>query len=155
VICRAITADTVHLFPEHLQVAIEGALDNGWPSLLLMLRDAPVDMSGLDALAWWRSLSQGDAERGNLFSSHIRAARIFLSLPAGGAPSEATFSSTTEVVTKKRNQLGDVTLEMMTVIRNFLQMPDFDLTKLIEEIGDDARAVVEAMEAVERAESDE
>ena len=150
-ITRAISADTLHLFPEEYQLTIQGALDNGWSSLLDLLKLAPKDMSGEAALTWWRNLSITDAKRGHVHSSHVCAARMFLAMPAGGAPSEATFSSTTETVTKKRNQLGDDTLEMMTVVRNFLRSPEFDLTKLTNEMGEDANAAVKAWEAAEVA----
>jgi len=96
---------------------------------------------------WSNSLTR-TSERGAYFD-HARAVRLFLALPAGGAPSEATFSSTTEMVTKKRNRMGDATLEMLTVVRDFLRHPDFDLPTLIKDIED---AALEAVKAVEQAE---
>jgi hypothetical protein len=56
-----------------------------------------------------------------VLSHFFLSARIFLSMPAGGAPSECVFSSTTDMVTKKRNCLGDDSMEQMTIVRHFVR----------------------------------
>jgi hypothetical protein len=42
-------------------------------------------------------------------------------MPARDAPSECVFSSTTDMVTKKHNCLGDDLLEQMTIVRHFVR----------------------------------
>ena len=87
-------------------------------------------MSG-GASANWRNHDVYRYEKSaNVLSHYLRAARLYLSMPAGGSPSEVAFSSTTEMVTKKRNALSDCTLELMTVIRHFVRQPNFDFDKL-------------------------
>jgi hypothetical protein len=80
-----------------------------------------------------------------------RAARMFLSLPAGGAPSESAFSSTTDTLTKKRMSLADDTLEMMTVVRDYVRLPDFDINELATALAAKADAAAATAAAAEDA----
>ncbi len=113
----AIIADTLHLFA--------GANDDDDDGLdvsmsATKLRAAPAALEGPEALVWWANLQEADARKAHRLSPWCRAARMFLSLPAGGAPPESAFSSTSEMVTKKRMRLGDDTLELMTVVRDYV-----------------------------------
>lgn len=152
-VTSAITADTLHLFEEDTQVGVEAVMDAGWPMLLQKLRTVPVEQHTRGGLDWWVAMSKADAHSGHLHANHILAARLFLAMPAGSAPSEATFSSTGEAVTKKRNQLSDATLEMITVIRHYLRSDDFNLDQLIASIGADAEAAVAVAQKVEEAQN--
>ncbi len=59
-------------------------------------------------------------------------------MPAGGAPSESVFSATTDMVTKKRNCLGD-TLEQMTIVRHFVRSPRYKFDVLAKKMAADAK----------------
>jgi len=89
-----------------------------------------------DPLKWWHNLA--NSAQSKFFSAVFLFARMFLSMPAGSAPSERVFSQTTDVVTKKRNSIGDGTLEKLIVIRSFLKSRFFDFQTLISQLADDA-----------------
>lgn len=125
----AIIADTVHLCAnEDLHSAIENAMEGSFEAMMQLLRKE--NYSGC-ALEWWRKL-RSRPEEAVVFSHFFRAARIFLSMPAGGAPSESVFSSTTDMVTKKRNSLSDKTLEQMTIVRHFVRSPRYSFEAMSE-----------------------
>ncbi len=119
----AIIADTLHLFAganDDDDDGLDVSMSASWPALCTKLRAAPAALEGPEALVWWANLQEADARKAHRLSPWCRAARTFLSLPAGGAPSESAFSSTSEMVTKKRMRLGDDTLELMTVVRDYV-----------------------------------
>ena len=55
-------------------------------------------------------------------------------MPAGGSPSEFAFSATTEMVTKKRNNLGDDTLERLLVVRHYLRSKYYNFITLVNHV---------------------
>ncbi len=142
----AIIADTLHLFDDD-DDGLDVSMSASWPSLCAKLRAAPPALEGPAALHWWAHLQASDARKAHRFSPWCRAARMFLSLPAGGAPSESAFSSTSEMVTKKRMRLNDDTLEMMTVVRDYVRLPEFDINELATTLAAQADAAVAAAEA--------
>jgi hypothetical protein len=143
----AIIGDTIVLFSDDVQDVIGSQMPLGWASLLVALdKGADGNMDGEGCLAWWHKLSKNDAKKGNIHSNWVRSARMYLAMPAGGAPSEVGFSSTGEMVTKKRNLLGDKTLEQMTIIRHYVCQPGFDFNNLVELMGENATAVLDAIE---------
>lgn len=132
----AIIADTVLLYRnEALHKAIESAMEGAFEALMECLKQA-VAYRGT-ALGWWRDLKSKQDEA-VVFTHYFLSARIFLSMPAGSAPSECAFSSTTDMVTKKRNCLGDDTLEQMTVVRHFVHSPRYKFDVLAKKMEADA-----------------
>jgi hypothetical protein len=120
-----IISDTLLLCQnENLHVAIKSAMKGVFDVLLERLRDA-ARYAG-PCLSWWRDLKSKSTDDAAVFNHFFRVARIFLSMPAGGTPSESVFSSTTDMVTKKRNALGDDTLEQMTIVRHFVRSPQYN-----------------------------
>jgi hypothetical protein len=118
-----IVTDTLLLYAnESLHKAIESAMEGAFEALMERLAGAAVYRGS--PLDWWRDLKNKQDEA-DVFKHFFRAARIFLSMPAGGAPSESVFSATTDMVTKKRNCLGDDTLEQMTIVRHFVRSPRY------------------------------
>ena len=59
-------------------------------------------------------------------------------------PAESAFSSTGEVVTKKRTRISDETLEMMTITRHHLRQPTFVLDDMVKNIMAEAKAALAA-----------
>ena len=145
-----IIEDTVALFPENRQDLVADLMPRAWDLLLAQLdKAADLQLDGEGCLAWWRNFSIDDAKYGNTYSPWIRSARMYLAMPAGGAPSEIGFSSTGEMVTKKRNSLGDETLEQMTIVRHYVRQPGFDFVKMAEAIGESAAEAIKAIDALE------
>ncbi len=146
-ICNAIVADTLHLFPtaEHLRV-IQKQMDVSFPLLLSKLQSAP-KLKAEEVLPWWKTLFAEDSKTVSLWQNFRASVRLFLSMPAGGAPSEVVFSDTTGTVTKKRNQIGHHMLEQVTVLRNFIKSDQFDMERVLEMIGDQVKDLQEAAEA--------
>jgi hypothetical protein len=145
----AIITDTLHLFADTDMDDDDGlsvSMCASWPALCGKLRAAPVILDGPAALRWWADLQEADSQKAHRLSPWCRAARMFLSLPAGGAPSESAFSSTSEMVTKKRMRLNDDTLEMMTVVRDYVRLPEFDINELATTLAAHADAAVAAAE---------
>ncbi len=133
----AIIADTLLLYPdENLHDAIESAMKGAFKALMQRLAGAKTYAGSV--LNWWRNLKQKPDEA-DVFKHFFRAARIFLSMPAGGAPSESVFSATTDMVTKKRNCLGDDTLEQMTIVRHFVRSPRYKFDILAKKMAADAK----------------
>jgi hypothetical protein len=129
----AIIADTLLLFEsEELRETLEHSMKQSFKMLLTELNNAA--LNGMTCLQWWAELQARDAKRGHIFSNFFLSARVFLSMPAGGSPSECVFSSTTDMVTKKRNRLGDDTLEKMTVVRHFLKSRFYNFDDLANEM---------------------
>lgn len=148
----AIIADTLHLFAAADDDDDDGAgldvsMSASWSALCTKLRAAPAALEGPAALRWWADLQEADARKAHRLSPWCRAARMFLSLPAGGAPSESAFSSTSETVTKKRMRLNDDTLEMMTVVRDYVRLPEFNVNELATTLAAQADAALAAAEA--------
>ncbi len=117
-------------------------LDVSWKSLLAELRKALGGLSGEGALLWWRNFANTDEV--GLHINWARAARMLLAIPAGSSASECAFSSTGEMVTKKRTRLGDDTLEMMTIARHYTRRQGFDLQRMAAEIKAKAMAALKA-----------
>ena len=131
----AIVADTVLLYrSEVLHKAIESAMEGAFEALMECLKKAETYHGS--ALAWWRELKSKHDEA-VVFTHYFLAARVFLSMPAGGAPSESVFSGTTDMVTKKRNCLGDDTLEQMTIVRHFVRSPRYKFDVLAKKMAAD------------------
>ncbi len=112
-VCDAIIADTLHLFADADEDdSFEIAMRTSWLALCTKLRAAPlapVPFNAVAALRWWTALQRADALVAHRLALWCRAARMFLSLPAGGAPSESACSSTSDTLTKKRMSLADDT----------------------------------------------
>ncbi len=131
------TPPSLHLFSGANDDDDDNGLDVSmsacWPALCTKLHAALAVLEWPDALLWWADLQESDARKGHCLSLWCRAARVFLSLPAGGAPLaplESAFSSISELVTKKRMRFGDDTLEMMTVVRDYVRLREFDINEL-------------------------
>lgn len=141
--CDAIVADTLHLFPEEAPLnAIQQQMDMAFPSLLKKLASAG-EVKPEEVSKWWQATLEDDAKVGSLWQNFGRSARMFLSMPAGGAPSEVAFSDTTATVTKKRNLIGDRTLEQVTVLRRYIMSQKFDMDALIDKIRVQATTILE------------
>ena len=82
-------------------------------------------------LQFWR-----DARSVKIQQNYCDVAAYYLSIPATGAPSERTFSSTTGSVTKKRNRLGDELLEKITVCRDFIRQSCYKYEDIVEALKD-------------------
>jgi hypothetical protein len=140
-VTEAIIADTLTMFEKEVEVvrtAIDSSMRTSFPALLSLLKAA----SGTErpALKWWQELKAGAPRQGNIFCNFFLSARIFLSMPAGGAPSECTFSATTDMVTKKRNRLGDDTLEQMTIVRHYVRSGAYNFNALSKKVRDHLKA---------------
>jgi len=72
------------------------------------LQDCPLETG--DPLAWWRQNSRN-------FPILSRLARKFLAIPATSASSERLFSTAGNILTSKRNSLGDDALSSMIFLR--------------------------------------
>lgn len=72
---------------------------------------------------FWQEISTAkDFSSDNLkFSNICTLAKLVLSLPHSNASAEQIFSIVNDVKTKKRNRLGDNTLNAVTVIRSSFQ----------------------------------
>ena len=57
---------------------------------------------------------------------------MYLGFPAGESRSECVFSTTTGIVTKKRARLSNIMVEALTIIREFLSLPDYSFDVLME-----------------------
>ena len=131
----AIIADTLSLIrDEEMHEPIRTAMEGSFGVLLKRMPKAP-GFAG-SALTWWRDLRKSDAAM--VLSHFFVSARIFLSMPAGGAPSECVFSSTTDMVTKKRNCLGDDSLEQMTIVRHFVRSPRYNFSAVAKKMEENA-----------------
>jgi len=97
-------------------------LQNASPPLTIKL------LSQLDPLLWW--------SKNELIVFHP-AAQMLLSIPSGGSPSEAVFSSAAGFVTKKRTLLSVEHLEQMTVIRDWLHSTNFTFPHLLQLVQDE------------------
>ena len=116
----AIIDDTLTMCQKQsLHKPVRSAMEGSWEGLLSLLSGATAYEG--TCLAWWRELKNSGEEAASVYVHFFRSVRIFLSMPAGSSPSECVFSSTTDMVTKKRNSLGDDTLEQMTIVRHFLR----------------------------------
>ena len=113
-----------------------------FPSLLKKLASAG-EIKPEEVSKWWQATLEDDAKVGSLWQNFGRSARMFLSMPAGGAPSEVAFSDTTATVTKKRNLIGDRTLEQVTVLRRYIMSQKFDMDALIDKISVQATIILE------------
>jgi len=131
-----IITDTLFLVPEELEDLVEHQLESGLDAVLKMMSKLPYPEK-IDPLQWWRDLSCGNYAQ--FYSAVFLSPRLYLSMPAGSSPSECVFSQTTDIVTKKRNSLGDGTLEKIVVIRSFLKSKCFDFETLIKQLAEDAR----------------
>ena len=135
----AIIADTLHLWTkEALHGAIEAAMQGAFESLMEKLKEA--SSYGGSPLTWWCHL-KNCGEEADVFKPFFRSARVFLSMPAGGAPPESVFSATTDMVTKKRNCLGDDTLEQMTIVRHYLRSPQYKFDDLAKKMAADVAKI--------------
>jgi hypothetical protein len=144
-VTEAIVADTLTMFEKEAEAvrdAIESSMRTSFPALLSLLKDGATTRRS--ALGWWQDLKTDAPRHGNIFCNFFLSARIFLSMPAGGAPSECTFSATTDMVTKKRNRLGDDTLEQMTVVRHYVRSPAYKFNAFSEKMRTHAAARAEA-----------
>lgn len=77
-------------------------------------------------LEFWKS--QGD----ELTKPFIVIASTYLGVPATTGASERSFSSTTGVVTKKRNRIGDKLLEDLIIIRDWIKNGCYDFSQLVQ-----------------------
>jgi len=137
----AIITDTLLLYrDENLHDAIFSAMTGAFKTLMQRLDGAETYRGS--ALDWWRDLKKKPDEA-DVFKHFFRAARIFLSMPAGSSPSECAFSATTDMVTKKRNCLGDDTLEQMLIVRHFVRSPRYKFDVLAKKMETDAQKVME------------
>lgn len=138
-VCDAVVADSLHLFPKESPLdLIQQNMDLAFPNLLQKLRTAKehAEITEDQVLPWWRSIFADDAQKGSLLQNFKHSVRLFLSMPAGGAPSEVAFSDTTGTVTKKRNQIGHQTLEQVTIVRHFIKSDKFNFEKVMEYVKD-------------------
>ena len=93
------------------------------------------------ALDWWRTFQAND--EACFFVMWGEGAKMFLAMPAGGAPSEFMFSRTGRFITKLRTRMGDVTLEMCLLINHYVHSNDYDFNLLMQRM----EALIEASEA--------
>jgi hypothetical protein len=70
------------------------------------------------------------------FRAFSETARMLLSLPPSSAPSEREFSGAGRVYDHSRESLGDKTLEMLVVIRDFIKSDEYDFDELVRCICD-------------------
>ncbi len=81
-----------------------------------------------NVLEFWKTQKDG------LTSAFVAIACVYLAIPATTAPSERSFSSTTGVVTKKRNRIGDQLLENLTVSRDWIASKCFSFEEILNEL---------------------
>lgn len=112
------------------------------------LRSSRVDPAAKPhvALQWWKELTLNDSD--GIFAQWGEAAKMFLSMPAGGAPSEFQFSVTGRLVTKLRNRLGDHMLQMCLLITAFSRSKLYDFDEIMQLVqlqleGDDEKEAQE------------
>jgi hypothetical protein len=150
---EAIISDTLALFrDETLHDAIRKGMEGSFGGLLQKLQNACDEP---DCLKWWAGLKKENEKHGSVFSNFFWSARLFLSMPAGGAPSECVFSSTTDMVTKKRNSLGDATLEQMTSIRNFVRSRTYKFDNVADRMVRRAKEIAAARQRQQEEQEDE
>lgn len=131
---EAIAADVLVLYSDEDPLVAQGigaVMEAGFPYLCEQLKAAGV-LSKEEVLRWWHGFSEGD--RTGLVQPFALAARMYLSMPAGGAPSESAFSATTGIVTKKRNRLGDETVEQLLVVRHWVQRPEYKFKEMCDRV---------------------
>jgi hypothetical protein len=134
--CEIITTDALHLVGESLTELVGTQMQSG---LVFVMQALYQHNAGpeTNSLKWWSDLMK--TPQGTFLSGVFSAARLFLSMPAGSSPSECVFSTTTDIVTKKRSSLGDGTLEKLTVIRAFLHSQFYSFENIIKRLVEDAK----------------
>ena len=132
VVVDGIIEETVVMFQHQdiVRVHMKGAAQ----VILKALQESELtDESGPEeALAWWRNFMEDDTD--SLFKHWGEGAKMFLAMPAGGAPSEIQFSTTGRFVTKLRNRLGDRMLEMCLIIKALADSTMYDFGVLMEAV---------------------
>ena len=76
--------------------------------------EIPCEERESDPLKWWQD------EGKEKFPMLCKLASKYLSIPATSVPSERLFSSAGEVISKKRNRIGDENAEMLVVLHGNL-----------------------------------
>ena len=94
---------------------------------------------GVSHLGFWASVATREAEEANRLNPLLPVAAMLVALPAGEAVDEFSFSSTQRTLSKERNSMSGVTLEMITVVRMFIRNSGIHPEKLFEWI-DQAKA---------------
>ncbi len=74
----------------------------------------PLEPRSSDPFSWWQK--EGKRKFPHLFSLAMK----YLSIPATSVPSERVFSAAGEVISKKRNRIGDNNARMLTVLHGNL-----------------------------------
>lgn len=87
---------------------------------------------GFSHLGFWASVAQRTAQESNRINPLLPVASMLLSVPAGEAIDEFTFSSTKRTLSQERNSLLGVTVEMITVVRMFIRTGGIHPDKLFE-----------------------
>lgn len=130
----AIIADTLLLVDESHVSLVEAQLPGALNHVAKLMSELK-DPESVDCLRFWKDLSV--SKQSSLLSSVFLSARLYLSMPSGGSPSECVFSSTTDLVTKKRNSLDDRTVEKVVIVRAYARSPLYSLESVVADLAKD------------------
>lgn len=87
---------------------------------------------GESALEFWRSVAEREHPFEGSLGRLLPVASMLLAIPAGESVDEFSFSSSQRTLTKERNSLKGVTVEMITVVRMFIRTSGIHPDKLVE-----------------------
>ncbi len=107
----------------------KNSLTGAKPLLIIAMEAWVAKAKNQDPLEFWKA-----QESDSVTSMFYDVAAMYLSGVATSAPSERAFSSTTGSITKKRTQLGDDTLEMITVCRDWVRQPSFAQDEIVQRL---------------------
>lgn len=133
---ESIIADTLTVIPRVASPELaESVMQSAFAYVLQKLQSADVAESG-DVLPWWKDFFAEDASAGLLCANFSWSVRMYLSMPAGEAPSEQVLSVATDIVTKKRNRLSDQTIEQLLIVHHFVKSDWYNFETLVAQIKD-------------------
>jgi hypothetical protein len=137
----SIIADTVtvmpNLDPDSVPM-VEKVMEITFPQLLSALKGANIQ-DAADVLPWWKNFFSNDAKKHTLCAHFSWSVRIYLSMPAGEAPSEQVLSMATDIVTKKRNRLADQTIEQLLIVSHYTKSPLYNFDELMAKIKEETK----------------
>ena len=136
-----IIADTLAVMPDGVVADLaENVMEVTFSHLLDQLKQAKVQRAE-DVLPWWKQFFMHDAGTGNLCANFKWSVRMYLSMPAGEAPSEQVLSVATDIVTKKRNRLADRTIEQLLIVKHYAKSEIYNFDQLMTRIKEATKCI--------------
>ena len=109
------------------------------------------DLEGRTVLDWWL-----ESKQRTRFPLLSEMAIDIYSIPAMSAEAECLFSTTKHIVSLQRKGLKSETIELLLCLKSWFRLgifPEEDLHAIVATLDEDVKAVEEAMDAVETAET--